>query len=36
MNLVMGEIKMADSRWHNIGARSAPINASSLKVFPYY
>ena len=27
-NLAMGEIKMADSRWQNIGARSAQINAS--------
>ena len=24
----MGEIKMADSRWQNIGARNAQINAS--------
>ena len=29
----MGEIKMADSRWQNIGARSAKINASEFKFY---
>ena len=29
-NLAMGEIKMADSRWQNIDARSAQINASYI------
>ena len=29
-NLAMGEIKMADARWQNIGARSAQINSFKL------